>query len=140
MLILDIPQLITIARSDGEVPLLLQPRRRAVGVYLARLWLFLLASIASSGVFVAIALLIRAGGHIPALGPVLAVVAVVAGVLLLLGLILRFLWNVYDHGRPNHVLDVARALRQVYDPSWPRWLRNLLQHSHDDDHHEEEVD
>ena len=32
----------------------------------------------------------------------------------------------YDRGGPKHVLDVAKALRQVYDPSWPTKLLRYL--------------
>jgi hypothetical protein len=36
------------------------------------------------------------------------------------------LWSVYDRGGPKHVLDVAKALREVYDPSWPSSLLRFL--------------
>src|SRR3954453_196954 len=41
-------------------------------------------------------------------------------------MIIWFLKHVYDRGGPNHVLDVARALRQVYDPNWPSKLLGYL--------------
>jgi hypothetical protein len=55
-----------------------------------------------------------------------AVGILVAGILIALAMILRFLWCVYHRGGPKHVLDVARALRQVYDPNWPAKLLGYL--------------
>jgi hypothetical protein len=56
----------------------------------------------------------------------IAVGLIVVGILISLAMILYFLWSVYDRGGPKHVLDVARALRQVYDPSWPSSLLRFL--------------
>ena len=41
-------------------------------------------------------------------------------------MIIWFLKHEYDHGGPKHVLDVARALREVYDPNWPSKLFGYL--------------
>ena len=56
----------------------------------------------------------------------IAVALIVAGILISLAMILCFLWCVYDRGGPKHVLDVARALREVYDPNWPSKLLGYL--------------
>ena len=56
----------------------------------------------------------------------IGVVAVVAGVIISLAMILVFFWLVYDRGGPKHVRDVAKALRKVYDPRWPRKLLGTL--------------
>ena len=47
-----------------------------------------------------------------------ALALLVAGILIALAMIIWFLKHVYDCGGPNHVVDVARALREVYDPNW----------------------
>jgi len=117
--LLNIPRLVTIARSSDELPLLLRPSRRAVGVYLTRLWLFLLSSFGAGALFFVVALLVRAGSRTPGLAT--AVSWGIAGVVcltlgMLFRLLLLFLWKVY-------VADVAKALReQIYD-------------AHDDDDH-----
>jgi hypothetical protein len=51
---------------------------------------------------------------------------IVTGILIALAMIIWFLKHVYDRGGPKHVLDVARALRQVYDPNWPSKLLGYL--------------
>ena len=55
-----------------------------------------------------------------------ALTLIVAGILIALAMIIWFLKHVYDRGGPTHVLDVARALRQVYDPSWSAKLLGYL--------------
>jgi hypothetical protein len=62
----------------------------------------------------------------------IAVGLIVAGILISLAMILYFLWSVYDRGGPKHVLDVARALRQVYDPNWPSKLLGYLPPAEDE--------
>jgi hypothetical protein len=61
-----------------------------------------------------------------------AVALIVAGILISLAMILYFLWSVYEGGGPKHVLDVAKALREVYDPSWPTKLLRFLPTANDD--------
>ena len=55
-----------------------------------------------------------------------ALALLVAGILIALAMIIWFLKHVYDCGGPNHVVDVARALREVYDPNWPSKLLGYL--------------
>lgn len=55
-----------------------------------------------------------------------ALALIVAGILIALAMIIWFLKHVYDRGGPKHVLDVARALHQVYDPNWPSKLLGYL--------------
>jgi hypothetical protein len=55
-----------------------------------------------------------------------AIAFVVAGIVISLAMILYFLWSVYTRGGPKHVHAVAKALREVYDPSWPSKLLGYL--------------
>jgi hypothetical protein len=55
-----------------------------------------------------------------------ALTLIIAGMLIALAMIIRFLTYVYDRGGPKHVLGVARALREVYDPNWPSKLLGYL--------------
>jgi hypothetical protein len=50
----------------------------------------------------------------------------VVGVVTSLAMILWFFWCVYDRGGPKHVQDVAKALREVYDPTWPSRLLDFV--------------
>jgi hypothetical protein len=43
-----------------------------------------------------------------------------------LGLILRFLWCVYERGGPSHLATAATALRKVYDPRWLDKITGIL--------------
>lgn len=125
-MLLNIPWLVKIARGN-DVPLLLRPRRRALGVYLARVWLLLLTSIAAAALFLGVALLIQAGGGY---GPVFALVLViVAAILVALFAILCFLWAVYSHGGPRDVAAVAKVIREIYDP----WAHQDLSHKQSGD-------
>ena len=54
------------------------------------------------------------------------VALVITGILISLAVILWFFRYVYDRGGPGHVLEVANALRQVYDPNWPAKLLGYL--------------
>jgi hypothetical protein len=56
----------------------------------------------------------------------IVLVAVIAGVIICLAMILKFLWKVYEHGGPGDVLDTAKALREIYDPEWPSKLFGYL--------------
>lgn len=62
-----------------------------------------------------------------------ALTLIIAGILTALAMIIRFLTHVYDCGGPKHVLDVARGLRQVYDPNWPSKLLGYLPANGDED-------
>jgi hypothetical protein len=68
-----------------------------------------------------------------------ALALIIAGILISLAMILYFLWCVYDRGGPKHVLDAARALRQVYDPNWPSRLLGYLPNGADDDDDSKEI-
>jgi hypothetical protein len=52
--------------------------------------------------------------------------AVIGGVIICLAMIIKFLGKIYERGGPADVRTVARALRDVYDPSWPTKLLGYL--------------
>ncbi len=56
----------------------------------------------------------------------IVVIAVVAGVIITLAMILKFLWRIYERGGPSHVSSVAKALHEVYDPQWPSKVLGYL--------------
>jgi hypothetical protein len=62
-----------------------------------------------------------------------AVALLIAGILIALAMIIWFLKHVYACGGPKHVLDVARALPQVYDPNWPSKLLGYLPATEEDE-------
>jgi len=64
---------------------------------------------------------------------IVALSVIIVGMLIALVMIIRFLTYVYDCGGPKHVLDVARALREVYDPNWPSKLLGYLPLGEEDD-------
>src|SRR4029079_4269144 len=58
-----------------------------------------------------------------------AVVGLIVGAasgLASLALLLWFLWRVYDRGGRTDLVAAAKALRQVYDPSWAAKLSRFL--------------
>lgn len=55
-----------------------------------------------------------------------AIALIVAGTVISMAMILFFLRYVYDRGGPKDMRDVAKALREVYDPSWPSKLLGYL--------------
>ena len=70
---------------------------------------------------------------------VVTLTLIIAGMLTALAMIIRFLTHVYDRGGPKHVLDVAQALRDVYDPSWPLKLLGYLPPRGGEDDHSRDV-
>ena len=68
-----------------------------------------------------------------------ALALIIVGMLTALAMIIRFLTHVYNRGGPKHVLDVARALRDVYDPSWPSKLLGYLPPRGGEDDHSQNI-